>query len=74
MKCVIAKGWNYKNKKRNGLFVLIISKDYFFGGGGAGGGGAGAGAGAEGGRYYTGLVANTSCEIWVLFVNVCVFF
>ena len=45
--------------------VLIISKDYFFVGGG--GGGAGAGAGAEGGRYYIGQVANTSCEIWVLF-------
>ena len=35
--------------------------------GGAGGGGAGAGAGAESKRYYIGQVANTSCEIWVLF-------
>ena len=39
---------------------------------------AGAGAGAEAGaaeaeRYYIGQVANTSCEIWVLFVYyVCV--
>ena len=41
--------------------MLIISKDYFFGGGGAGG------AGAEAKRYYKGQVANTSCEIWVLF-------
>ena len=53
--------------------VLIISKDYFCGGAGAGAGGAGAG-GAEAKRYYRGLVVNTSCEIWVLFVNVCVFF
>ena len=45
--------------------VLIISKDYFFGGGGAG---------AEGGRYYRGQVANTSCEIWVLFVCLGVYF
>ena len=41
--------------------VLIISKDYFFGGGGAGAGAA------EAKRYYIGQVANTSCEIWVLF-------
>ena len=31
-------------------------------------GGAGAGGAAEGKRYYRGQVANTSCEIWVLFV------
>ena len=36
-------------------------------------GGAGAGA-AEAKRYYTGQVANTSCEIWVLYVYVFVLF
>ena len=50
--------------------MLIISKDYFFGGAG----GAGAGAGAEAKRYYIGQVANTSCEIWVLFVQYFVLF
>ena len=43
------------------------------GGAGAGGGGGGAG-GAEAKRYYTGQVANTSCEIWVLYVYVFVLF
>ena len=36
--------------------------------------GGGAGAGVEEERYYKGQVANTSCEIWVLFVYVCVLF
>ena len=36
--------------------------------------GAGAGAGAEEERYYRGQVANTSCEIWALYVYVCVLF
>ena len=40
----------------------------------AGGAGAGGGAGAESKRYYTGQVANTSCEIWVLYVYVFVLF
>ena len=41
----------------------------------AGAGGAGAGAGGvEAKRYYTGQVANTSCEIWVLYVYVFVLF
>ena len=39
----------------------IYKQKVFFGAGGGGGG-------AEAKRYYKGQVANTSCEIWVLFV------
>ena len=49
----------------------IFKEELFLAGGGAG---AGAGAAAEGKRYYKGQVANTSCEIWVLYVYVCVLF
>ena len=45
----------------------IYKQKVFFGAGGGGGG-------AEEGRYYKGQVANTSCEIWVLYVYVFVLF
>ena len=54
---------------KKSVVVLIISKNYF-----CGGAGAEAEAGVEAKRYNKGQVANTSCDIWVLFVKVGVLF
>ena len=48
-------------------FHAKYKQKVFFGAGGGGGG-------AEAKRYYRGQVANTSCEIWVLYVYVFVLF